>query len=160
MQSAPPPQLRALLLFPPVFGGEGRLPGLEWALSQSRAPAADRLPTQPCRASPAAPPRAHGAWSADQQRRPRPRPAPWAAPEVCRGPQSAPPAPRLWFQLRREPEVKTGARLISIGTPEVCFHLVLPRAAAAADFGSAIVEVRKCGLGGGKLEAATARLGA
>lgn len=45
-------------------------------------------------------------------------------------------------------------------TPETCCDLASPRAAAAADFGSAGVAARKCGLGGAELEAATARPGA
>lgn len=78
MLSAPPPQSRALLLFPHVLGGEGRLPGSQWALSRSRAPAADGFPTRSCGALSAA----HGAWSAGRQRRPRPRHAPRATPEA------------------------------------------------------------------------------
>ena len=80
----------------------------------------------------------------------------------------APPPPRSWgetAQLPGPPATLAGSatwrrRLVSMETPETCSDRVVRRVAAAADFGSAGVVARKCGLGGGELEAATARPGA
>lgn len=167
--SAPPSHSRALLLLPPVLWGEGRLLGSQWSMLV--AGFSHSLPSHPsllCSISSPAKraqgrgPRIDSAGSASAPSLRRCESVLWPR----NSPLSEEPC-FCDFGSNSDENPKCGmaatavavAAAISIETPETCSYLALPSAAAAADFSSASVEARKCGLGGSKLEAATVQPG-